>query len=164
MLPLECEADPVIVEEERYDERFVARYVLTLSRTEKYGENYWLTRRNKPDYFILDLGCSKERNMVELVNTHNAHGRNTATKAFQVYFSETQSGPWQLGLSGTLADSRQQKDPLPLQRFSFPSLSGRYVKFQVLSNYGVCGGLQYFSVKSAYTGEGVSGSELDKDC
>ena len=143
----------MVVEEESWSEKYEAEHVLTLSSIEKKGENYWLTRSKQQDYFILDLGCYKPRNMVELVNTHNGHSKNSATKAFQVYFSETATGPWQLVLSSSLSDSRKQKDPLPLQRFSFPYLATRYVKFQVVSNYGVCGGLQYFSVKSAYTGE-----------
>ena len=46
----------------------------------------------------------------------------------------------------TLEDSRQQKDPLPLQEFPFPSQIGRYVKLEVVSYYGLGGGLQYFNI------------------
>ena len=49
-------------------------------------------------------------------------------------------------VSETLEDSRQQKDPLPLQEFPFPTQTGRYVKLEVVSYYGHGGGLQHFNI------------------
>ena len=49
----------------------------------------------------------------------------------------------------TLEDSRQQKDPLPLQEFPFLAQAGRYVKVEVVSYYGLGGGLQFFDITSA---------------
>ena len=45
-----------------------------------------------------------------------------------------------------LKDSRQQKDPLPLQEFSFPVHAGRYVKYEGTAHYGAGGGLQFFNI------------------
>ena len=56
------------------------------------------------------------------------------------------NGPWKEVVSETLEDSRQQKDPLPLQEFPFPSQIGRYVKLEVVSYYGHGGGLQQFNI------------------
>ena len=57
-------------------------------------------------------------------------------------------GPWKKVLQETLEDSRQQKDPLPLQEFTFPKHAGRYVKFEEVSYYGRGGGLQFFDITS----------------
>ena len=58
------------------------------------------------------------------------------------------NGPWKEVVSETLEDSRQQKDPLPLQEFTFPTQTGRYVKLEVVSYYGLGGGLQFFDITS----------------
>ena len=52
-------------------------------------------------------------------------------------------------VSETLEDSRQQKDPLPMQEFPFPAQAGRYVKVVIVSYYGAGGGLQFFDITSA---------------
>ena len=49
----------------------------------------------------------------------------------------------------TLADSRNQVNPLPLQSFSFESVTARFVKFEVASWYGIGGGIQYFNIKKS---------------
>ena len=62
------------------------------------------------------------------------------------YSAVSGNGPWKEVVQETLEDSRQQKDPLPLQEFPFPSQIGRYVKLEVVSYYGHGGGLQYFNI------------------
>ena len=51
-------------------------------------------------------------------------------------------------LQKTLEDSRKHIDPLPLQEFSIPSTQGRFVKFELVSYYGLGGGLQYFNINN----------------
>ena len=58
----------------------------------------------------------------------------------------SKSGPWKKVVEETLEDSRQQKDPLPLQEFSFPVHAGRYVKYEGVAHYGAGGGLQFFNI------------------
>ena len=67
---------------------------------------------------------------------------------FLTYFSvESEDGPWKEVLHVKwLEDSRQQKDPLPLQEFSFPVHAGRYVKYEGVAHYGAGGGLQFFNI------------------
>ena len=57
---------------------------------EEFGENYWASPNHWDiadggGSFILDLGCEDSYDTVELVNTHNAHMKNRATKKFQVF-------------------------------------------------------------------------------
>ena len=51
-------------------------------------------------------------------------------------------------LQKTLGDSRQQKDPLPLQEFPISPVEARLVKFEVVAYYGTGGGLQYFNMNN----------------
>merc|ERR1711990_518721 len=126
---------------------FSVKKLLTNSPKEIHSKNYWLGPAWKHAEFILDLGCHKTVNMVELVNTHNGHARNAGTKEFMVFVSVNKGGPWTLVVHKELQDSRQQSDPLPVLSFSFSDRTARFVKFKLLSWYGVCGGLQYFAVK-----------------
>ena len=58
-------------------------------------------------------------------------------------------GPWHEVLDESISDSRKQGKPLPLQTFSFDSMTARFAKFEVLSYYGSGGGLNYFKVKKS---------------
>ena len=59
----------------------------------------------------------------------------------------SEDGPWKEVLHVKwLKDSRQQKDPLPLQEFPFPVHAGRYVKYEGVAHYGAGGGLQFFNI------------------
>ena len=78
---------------------FSVKMLLTNSPREIFSKNYWLGPNTKSGEFILDLGCDKTVNMVELVNTHNAQVRDRGTKEFMV---------WTLVVHKTLPDSRQQ--------------------------------------------------------
>ena len=130
-----------------YDD-FSVSQLLTNSPWELHGENYWLAPNGQQSAeFVLDLGCSKQVNMVELVNTHNAEYRNRGTKEFKVFVSESLEGPWELVVHETLEDRRYQSDPLPLQTFHFQKRKVRFVKYNQISYHGLGGGLQYFAVK-----------------
>ena len=69
--------------------------------------------------------------------------------------STNQNGPWKEVIDETLADSRNQVNPLPLQAFSFESVTARFVKFEVISWYGINGGIQYFNIKKSGTYNGT---------
>ena len=124
--------------------------LLTNAPLEIWAENYWLAPKGQDRAeFVLDLGCKKTVNLVELVNTHNGKHRNHAMKEFKVFLSHSSEGPWEEVVHQTLEDSRQQADPLPVQTFPFSERTARFVKFNQLSYYGVestSGGLQYFAV------------------
>ena len=108
----------------------------------------WLGPDKSNGNFVLDFGCFKKINMLELVNTHNENKRDRSTKDFKVYLSDkSPTGPWTEVLNKTLADSRNFKDPLPVQKFSFDGETTRYVKFQMLSFYGFGGGLHYINMR-----------------
>ena len=63
--------------------------------------------------------------------------------------STSKHGPWKEVIDETLADSRNKENPLPLQAFSFESVTAKFVKFEVLSWYGIGGGIQYFDIKKS---------------
>lgn len=132
------------------EDSFAVEKLLTNSNLEIFGENYWLAEDGSRAEFVLDLGCEKIVALVELVNTRSGHHENRGTKQFSVSLSQNSEAPWEEVLQATLEDPRdQQTDPLPLQTFSFPEVSARFVKFNLSSWYGWGGGLQYFSVKEA---------------
>ena len=64
---------------------YPASHVLTRQFVEESGKSYWLLPHRRAGQFILNLGCLKTINTIELVNTHNANGRDFSTRAFQVY-------------------------------------------------------------------------------
>jgi len=137
---------------------FAVEKLLTNSNLEIFGENYWLAEDNTRAEFELDLGCEKIVDGVELVNTKSGLHDNRGTKQFSVSLSQNSEAPWEKVLLATLEDPRgQQTGPLPLQTFSFPAMSARFVQFNLSSWYGWGGGLQYFSVKEA------AGEELPTD-
>ena len=126
--------------------RFPASNLLTWSEEEDYeAENYWRTSEELMEFQLYLGGTARALDMVELVNTHNAHRRNRAMKEFQVFLAD--EGSWEEVLYQNLEDSRQQTDPLPVQTFSFPERKAKWVHFRTLSYYGDGGGLQYFAVK-----------------
>ena len=66
-------------------EYFPATNVLTRQVVEEWGQSYWLTPWQKLGQFIMNLGCVKTINTIELVNTHNGKSKDHSTKGFQVY-------------------------------------------------------------------------------
>ena len=65
------------------EDRFCVEKLLTRSQKEEHGKNYWLKGKGKG--FMLDFGTLKTFNLVQIVNTHNAHVRDKSTKEFKVY-------------------------------------------------------------------------------
>ena len=65
------------------------------------------------------------------------------------FFSKNKNGPWEEILDETLDDSRNHPNPLALQSFSFEAVTAGFVKFEVLSWYGIGGGLQYFNIEKS---------------
>ena len=144
---LGCSEVSVVREDSYYHSNFSATQLLTNAPLEIFGENYWLAPDHQDNAeVVLDLGCKKTVNLVELVNTHNGKHRNHAMKEFKVFLSHSSEGPWEEVVHQTLEDSRQQADPLPVQTFSFSERTAKFVKFNQLSYYGSGGGLQYFAV------------------
>ena len=64
---------------------FAASRVLTRQTKEEWGKSYWLTPYRRGGQFIMDLGCVKTINTIELVNTHNGERKDCTTRGFQVY-------------------------------------------------------------------------------
>ena len=55
-------------------------------------------------------------------------------------------------LETSLEDSRQQRDPLPVQEIDLQSKAdGQFLKFELLEWYGVGGGLQFFDINQGTT-------------
>ena len=131
-------------------DKFLVEHLLSKDEKEVYEENYWLSAENKTGNFVLDLGCEMRVSMVELVNTHNADKKDRSTKEFKVFLGKEKTGPWEEVVHTTIPDTREQKDPLPIQRFSFAERFAKFVKFELLKWYGNGGGLQYFHVKGKY--------------
>ena len=131
---------------------------LLTNSVEIFTKNYWLAPdRQDNAEFVLDLGCEKTVNLVELVNTHNgATYRDRSMKEFKVFLSDSSEGPWEEVVHQTLVDSRQQADPLPVQIFPFSQRAARFIKFNQISYYGNGGGLQYFTLTLTSATQGIS--------
>ena len=62
--------------------------------------------------------------------------------------STTGSGPWTEILEKELKDSRRSQDPLPLQTIPLQKkISSQFLKFELISWWGIGGGLLYFDVQ-----------------
>ena len=70
------------------------------------------------------------------------------TTLVEVSVSGSKTGPWDQVVRAVLESPLEMPDPLPIQKFPFPTLSGRFVKFSLISWYQWGGGLQYFNVKN----------------
>ena len=134
-----CEVQTISGENEKFPVENI------LYRNETKTETYWLPKDQKNASLVLDLGCNKMINMVELANTHNGQARDMATKEFKVYVKKAEKDPWIEVVKGTLEDSRKQETPLPIKVFSFNGITVRFIKFEIVSFYGRGGGLQYLS-------------------
>ena len=123
---------------------FIPENVLTKAEVELYGQNYWLLPNNKSGHIEFDLGCPKNINTIEFVNTHNGAKRNRGTKAFTVDVRNSLDGQWTEVMNKTsLVDPSILPDSLLSGRHNFKSVTARYVRFNILSFYGKGGGLQY---------------------
>ena len=67
-------------------DNFSPEKLLTNSKEEAFGKNYWLLPDKETGKgFVLDFGSVKTFNLVELVNTHNAQFKDRSTNEFKVY-------------------------------------------------------------------------------
>ena len=88
MLQTECNEsiNKTIHSGDSQDEKyFPASNILTRQMTEEWGKSYWLSPYKRSGQFFLDLGCEETINTVELVNTHNAHGKDWSTEGFHIF-------------------------------------------------------------------------------
>jgi len=154
-------SEDYVISGDSYDEtRFPIENVLTWSIPEAHNDgttnptnywrtkNYWLAPINTPGQFILKFDQPRTVDTITLVNTFNDDARNCGTKEFKVYLGETEDGPWTEVLHDELDDARntnQNLTSVPAQVFPINPTCGKFVKFEIISWYDVCGGLQYFS-------------------
>ena len=116
------------------------------------SSNYWLAedgKTGKEQGFILYLGCSTTVFGVRLRNTQNAKAQDRSTKKFRILGSVKDNGPWEELLVANLEDARNQ-ELVPVQQLMFVnSAVVSYIKFELLENWGLGGGLQYFAILSS---------------
>lgn len=141
----DCYIQPMIVDENNYDNRFTADKVIQDGGKDIFGVNYWLTPDRKGGYFVMDLGCDEIISKLTVRNTHNDDHHDRGTNQISVYVSNSASGPWANILTTNLPDPRNT-DP-PKETFKVTG-QGRYVKVEVDSYYENGGGLQFFGVNS----------------
>jgi len=111
------------------------------------GDSYWLTpirdcNSSKVDNFIVDLQGQPLIEGFELQNTHNYIYNNGGTKDFRIWLSSDGVNYHQV-VQNQLPKA---VDPIPKQLFNISPEKARYVKFEVLSCYGIVGGLNEITV------------------
>ena len=82
---LDCDVTVISGDVYGNDDRWKVAHVLTRSKKEEWGKNYWALPDETTGEFILNLGCEKSYNAVELVNTINGELRDRGTKRFKVF-------------------------------------------------------------------------------
>jgi len=158
-------SEDYVISGDSYDEsRFPIKNVLTWSIPEvrvgwhgTNGANYWLAPLEYQGHFILKFDQPRTIDTITLVNTFNDDARNSGTNEFKVYIGETESGPWTEVLHNHLEDARytdQKVASVPARQFSINPTCAKFVKFKIISWYGVLGGLQYFSTCQLKCDEG----------
>eukprot|EP00092_Neocalanus_flemingeri_P033056 GFUD01035950.1.p1 GENE.GFUD01035950.1~~GFUD01035950.1.p1 ORF type:complete len:521 (-),score=149.13 GFUD01035950.1:312-1874(-) len=146
-----CGPEDVTVSGDKYGTDFPVESLLTHQDFEVWNgshANYWAGPNKRAGTFILNLGCRQTFRGIRLVNTHDFTWKAGATRQFKLHVSDTKSGPWAQVLDTQLEDSRQQKDPLPLQNFALDTeTTAQFLKFELVSWWGDYGGLQYFDIE-----------------
>ena len=107
----------------------------------------WMPTQSKPGQeaaFILNLGCEKEINTIEVRNP----SYKSSTKTFKVSASNSSNEGFAEVIFGEMEDSRNEnKENIPLLRFHFNNTLAQYVQFYILDYYdNQGGGLNYFNV------------------
>ena len=114
--------------------------------------NYWLGENNKTtgQGFTLKLddcarmiaGCQiKNKGKGSILATSSV----TATRGFKILGSKNKTGPWEILVEDELIDTRGGK-PAALLNFSFEKpVEIQFIKFELVSYWGLGGGLQYFA-------------------
>ena len=83
-----CSRAPTIRKETNFSPDFLAANVMTESQDvlDGSGANYWISQdglKGQEAFFILDLGCVKDIDLLRLINTHNAGSMDRSTKQFR---------------------------------------------------------------------------------
>jgi len=142
---------------------FVVENLLTWSIPEIHiGEyytasNYWIAPNGAQGEFVLKFDEERKVDTISLVNTHNGFKQDRGTKDFKVFLGDNENGPWTEVLSSTLLDPRGINETIasvPLTVFDIAPKCAKYVKFKIMTYYGLGGGLQYFSTCPQKCGEG----------
>jgi len=114
-----------------------------------FDANYWLAPSDLQGEFVLRFDQPRTVDTITIVNTHNADHHDRATNEFKVYLADNENGPWTEVLHDYLEDPRNTnatEASVPPAVFHLPNPTcGQYVRFQIISWYGLGGGLQYFS-------------------
>ena len=111
------------------------------------SEKYWLGQDNTPASFIVNLGCEKRVNVIELINANNGKAKNKGVKDIKVSVAKTKEGPWSQVVKTVLKDPTKTSEPLPVQSFKFEGRKTGFVKVDIDTYYGTGAGLQYFNVR-----------------
>ena len=119
--------------------------ILNTAKNDEATNNFWLGNNQKPSTAVLDLGCEKAVNLVQIVNTHNNNYKDRSTKKLKVSVATKKDGPWEEVLDVDLKDS-SKIDPVPLELFKFKEKKAKFVKVQIAAWYGNGGGLSYFNI------------------
>jgi len=136
---------------------FAVKNALTWNIPEKFPSRghratYWITPNHTPGTFILKFDQPRKVEVITLVNTHNGYHKDRGTKEFKVYLGDSEFGPWTEVLHDSLDDPKgtiKKTSSIPASRFSISPKCAQFVKFRMISWYGVGGGLQYFSTCAA---------------
>ena len=149
---LECK-DVKVVSGDVLSDKFAVENLLVYHDKDDEPKNiYWLGKEGQASSFVLDLGCDRKFNLIELVNTHNNKARDRGAKDIKVSISKTKTGPWEQVFNTTLEDSRNQTEPIPLQKFKINNnKTTHFIKVEVPTFFGKGGGLKYF--KATYKTE-----------
>ena len=134
-----------VVREDIYDYRFHAAYILELTPTHHLG-HYWIP--SSLGSFVLDLGCEKLVNNLQLINSRNQFlGNDRATKDFEFSSSLRKDDGWEVVIASQLPDRRRDNEPTAMDWYYFPPVNMRFVKFEVKSFHrpGRGGGLKYIN-------------------
>ena len=76
--------DVTVVSGDRYDSNYPVEALLIQDKKETCcPATYWLGQNSQLAAFILDLGCRHTVKGIKLVNSHNRHGKDRATKQFK---------------------------------------------------------------------------------
>ena len=126
-----------VVTGDYFDARFGVANVFQRNEAQPEG-SFWLGPSNTTGSFIVDLGCHRERNVLELVNVQYG---DRATKKFKLFSSSSYMGPWRELVEYEMGDIE------PFHTFYFTSTTDQFYKFEILSYYGNGGGIQYMDIE-----------------
>ena len=108
----------------------------------------WVT--SKGGWVVINLGCAKDFNTVELAATTSEGHKDRFAKKIIVSVGDSPRGEWKEVLSKTLADYRKHKGPMPLVTFSLEEMvNSQFVKLECTEWYGQSCAFQYLNVKKS---------------